>query len=56
MNKEKALKMLVLNIENTKSQIDDANDVGAYQSASYLNGRLEALEGIKRSIESGNWD
>ena len=48
--------MLALNIETTKGQIDDANDNGAYQSVSYLKGRLEAFEGVKQSIESGQWD
>lgn len=56
MDKGKALKSLCYKIQATKDQIEDANENQAYQSVSYLNGRLETLEGVKNSIENGNWD
>ena len=56
MDKEKALKSLEYKIQSTKDHIDDANDNQAFQSVSYLNGRLEALESVRDSIKRGQWD
>lgn len=56
MDKEKVLNSLERDIEWAKKMIDSAHKNKNLSDVKYLNGHLEAYEGIKKKVEDGYWD